>query len=214
MIRHLRKLLSKPALWGALLLTLSVQAQAQLSQFQVQTESEGAWSIQALEIADNQAYYQAYLSSQAMLYQTLGWGWPSTKQTAEGNEDTMRFHVEQHEAKRAFTYAIREPQHLRLHGALFINPVHSRSGLPGFSAQDYEVEITFWLNQQGQESAQADQLIAQVNQWLAQEWGIQSALYPVARSNQFARQQLEQQGLELVTEDRNSGELLYSFRAR
>lgn len=214
MVRHLRKLFSKPALWGAVLLTLSVQAQAQLSQLQVQAESEGAWSIQALEIADNQAYYQAYLSSQAMLYRTLGWGWPSTKQTAEGNEDTMRFHVEQHEAKRAFTYVIREPQHLTLHGALFINPVHSRSGLPGFSAQDYEVEITFWLNQQGQESAQADQLIAQVNQWLAQEWGIQSALYPVARSNQFARQQLEQQGLELVTEDRNSGELLYSFRAR
>lgn len=219
MVKQIRKLLSRPFLcgpflWGVVALCMSMQAQAQLSQLQVQAESEGAWRIQPLEVADNQAYYQAYQSSQAMLYRTLGWGWPSTKQTAEGNEDTMRFHVEQHEAKRAFTYVIRESDHLALRGALFINPVHSRSGLPGFDSDRYEVEVTFWLNQQGQDSAQADELMGQINQWLAQEWGIRSILYPIAQSNQFARQQAERHGLQLVTEDRNSGELLYTFRAR
>lgn len=200
---------------GALsILAMSVQVQAQLSELEAPDESAGAWHIETLQVSDNQAYYQAYASSQAMLQRTLGWGWPSTKQTAESNEDTMRFHADQHQRQRAYSYVIREGGPSALRGAVFINPVQPRTGLPGFSAHDFQVEVTFWLNQQGQASAQADQLMPQLRDWLADEWGIRSALFPVARSNHFTLQQLERHGFQMVVEDRNNDEILYSFRAR
>lgn len=199
---------------SVLLLGFSLQVQAQLSQLQAPSESEGAWHIEALKVEDNQAYYQAFMSSQPMLHRTLGWGWPSTKQTAEGNQDTMRYHVQQHAAQRAYSYVIREPEQGGVRGGLLISPVQRRNGLPAFNAGDYQVEVTFWLNQQGQDSAQADKLLSQIKQWLGNDWAIHSALFPVAHSNQFTRQQLEAHGFELVTEGRDNDEILYSFRAR
>lgn len=199
---------------GVLLLCFSLQAQAQLSQLQAPSESKGAWHIETLEVEHNQAYYQAFMSSQPMLYRTLGWGWPSTKQTAESNQDTMRYHVQQHAAQRAFSYVIRDPEEGNVHGGLFISAVQKRDGLPAFNASNYQVEVAFWLDQQGQDSAQADELLSQVRDWLASDWAIHSALFPIAHSNQFARQQLEAHGFELVTEGGNYDEILYSFRAR
>ena len=197
-----------------LLLGVCWQAQAQLTQLQAPDESQGAWHIEALTVEHNQAYFQAFMSSQPMLYRTLGWGWPSTKQTAESNLDTMRYHEQQHAEQRAFSYVIREPDEGNVRGGLLISPVQNRHEMPAFNASDYQVEVTFWLNQQGQESVQAGKLLSQVQQWLATEWAIQSALFPVARSNQFTRQQLDTHRFELVTENRNNDEILYSFRAR
>lgn len=197
-----------------LLLGFSLQAQAQLSQLQAPSENQGAWHFEVLKAEHNQAYYEAFMDSQPMLYRTLGWGWPSTKQTAESNQDSMRYHAQQHAAQRAFSYVIREPEQGSVRGGLHIGPVQSRDGLPAFNAGEYQVEVTFWLNQQGQDSAQADKLLSQIKQWLATEWAIHSALFPVAHSNQFTRQQLEAHGFELVTEGRDNDEILYSFRAR
>lgn len=196
------------------MLIWSFQVHAQLADLTPPENSMGAWHIETLQVSDNLAYYQGYTTSQAMLQRTLGWGWPSAKQTPEGNEDTMRFHVEQHAQHRAFSYVIRDAEERALRGAVFINPVQSRVGLPGFSAHNFQVEVTFWLNQQGQESSQVDQLLPQLSEWLTNEWGIRTALFPVARSNSFALQQLERHGFVMVTEDRNNDEILYSFRAR
>lgn len=214
MTNRLIKVLYWPALLAFAVVCFSLPVQAQLNHLEAPAKSEGAWAIETLQVSDNQAYYQAYISSLAMLQRTLGWGWPSAKQTPEGNQDTMRFHAEQHAAQRAFSYVIREADHRILRGALFINPVQARAGLPDFSAHNFEVEVTFWLNKPGQDAAQAEQLVTQITDWLVNDWGVRRALFPVARSNEFARQQLELHGFELVTEDRNNDEILYAFRAR
>lgn len=214
MISYLVKVCSRLSALVLVMYIMSLPAQAQLTDLSAPEKSDGAWSIEALQVSDNQAYYQAYAGSQAMLQRTLGWGWPSAKQTLEGNEDTMRFHVDQHAQKRAFSYVLREADHLMLRGAVFVDAVQTRVGLPDFSADDFQVEVTFWLNRQGQESEQAEQLVPQLRDWLASEWDIRSALFPVARSNEFALQQLERHGFERVTEDPSKDEILYSFRAR
>lgn len=173
-----------------------------------------SWTIEPLSVADNTTYFQAFQSSQRSLYDSLGWGWPTVKQTQESNEDTMRYHVEQHQAGQAYSYALRESQHLQLRGAIFVNPVQLRSGLPGFSPNQYQAEVTFWLNEAGQSDEQVNDLITDMRDWLVNEWGITQVLLPIAASNRFAQTQLELHEVNLVTTDPNTNKLLYSFRAQ
>lgn len=173
-----------------------------------------SWTIEPLAVSDNAAYFQAFQSSQRFLYDSLGWGWPTVKQTQESNEDTMRFHVEQHQAGQAYSFALRESQHLRLRGAIFVNPIQSRLGLPGFSPNQYQAEVTFWLNEAGQSDEHVNDLITDIQDWLVNEWGITQALLPIATSNRFAHTQFELHEVNLVNTDSNTNELLYSFRAQ
>ncbi|RAJ95378.1 GNAT family N-acetyltransferase [Aliidiomarina maris] len=182
--------------------------------FEPAPASDEKWAIEPLQETDNQAYFQAFRSSQAMLLRTLGWGWPTPRLTPEGNLDTIRFYLQQHESQRGYTYVIRDAAHRRIRGAVFINPVQQRAGVNGFRAADYQAEVTFWLNQAGQESGDADALVPQLLTWLRDDWGLERVLFPSASSNQFARGQFEQSRLEFVAENANNDEILHRYRAR
>lgn len=218
MLRQLRETMLKSTQVLMYLLWLScavvsASAHASFSSLEAPEQDEGVWLIQVAQEQDSAAYFNAFQSSQPMLYRTLGWGWPTAKLTLESNVDTMRFYEQQHANNRAYTYVIRDGQR-RIRGALFVNPVQSRPGLMGFDASQFEVEVTFWLNQQGQDSSAANELVPQIADWLRDDWGVRSALFPAARSNRFARQQYEGAGFDFVAEDSNNNEILYRFRAR
>lgn len=199
---------------AALLALVSAPLQASFSDLTPPSSSNGEWAIEAVQESDNQAYFQAFQSSQAMLNRTLGWGWPTGKLTVEGNLDTMRYYVEQRQRQRSYTYVIRDAQHRRLQGALFVNPVQRRPGVSGFRVSDFDIEVTFWLNQAGQESEISDALIPQITQWFRDDWGVRTVLFPISRDNHYARQQLEQANLQFVADNSNNNEMLYRFRAR
>ena len=199
---------------AGLLMLVSAPLYASFAELEAPQENEGAWSIEALQETDSAAYFQALRSSQAMLFRTLGWGWPTGKLTLETNLDTMRFYVEQRESRRSYSYVVRERQSRRLHGAVFINPVQNRLGIEGFRAADFDIEVTYWLDQTAQDSPISDEFIGQLTNWLRAEWGVNNVLFPVAQTNHYARQQLEQANLRYLSSDANNQELLYRFDAR
>lgn len=203
-----------PFIVSMLLWAFAATGQSDLTQYDAPQEYQDDWRFVVLSEDDSVAYYGAAQASRRMLYQTLGWGWPTSKQTLESHTDTIQFHVQQHNEGAAYTYVIMEPQHRQLRGALFISRVQNRSDVPGFDAADYQFEITFWLNEAGQSAQHSSRLVANIVQWVRDEWDVESVLFPTSRANIFARNQFEQNNFEMVAEDVNSNELLYRFRAR
>lgn len=195
-------------------LALSGAVQANLDGLQAPQSTQGAWLIEALQETDNQDYFRALQSSQSMLYRTLGWGWPTGRLTAEANLDTMRFYVEQRDRRRSYSYVLRDAESGDLHGALFIGPAQVRPGLEGFNPRSYDVEVTFWLNQNGQDLPISTDLVTEVTRWLHEAWAVEQVLFPITQTNHFARQQLEQADLVFVANNANNNELLYRFDAR
>lgn len=184
------------------------------SQLQPSSGDKAAWLIEPLSEVHNQAYYDAMKESQWMLFETLGWGWPTTKMSAEQNLDTMRFHVEQHQLKAAYSYVILDSSNNQLRGAVFIAPAQRRSGLTGYTAAEYSAEVTFWLNEAGQRSSYAADLVPQLLQWLTNDWSMGMVLFPVAEQNVFTRHHLEAAGLSTLSRRYTDNERLYQFDAR
>lgn len=174
---------------------------------------QGSWSIERLQVEHNRAYFDAAQSSQAMLFRSLGWGWPSSKASAERNLDTMQFHVRQHDAGEVYSYVLFSPDG-DLNGGLFVAPVQARPGLPGFEPARYQAEVTFWVNESGQSGESGSALLGDILQWLREDWAITSVLLPISTSNEFARREFTSYDLRLVRENSNADELLYQFRAR
>ena len=207
-------------LWVGLTITLSLalvpvsRAQTSLEDVEAPERSQGAWHIEALQESDNQDYFHALQSSQGMLYRTLGWGWPAGRLTAEANLDTMRYYTEQREKRRAYTYVLRDAESGQLHGALFISPTQERPGVGVYNPRSFDLEVTFWLSQAGQDLPISSKLIPQVTGWLREAWNAEQVLFPIAETNHFARQQLEQADLIFLANNANNNELLYRFDAR
>jgi hypothetical protein len=198
----------------ALLLLLPAAAWGAWDSIEPAGDFQGQWRIERLAPDHNRAYFEASQSSQSMLFESLGWGWPSNKASLERNLDTMQFHYQQHSDGKAYSYALLSPGEEQLRGAVFVAPVQQRPGLPGFEHDQYQMEITFWVNQAGQSDAAAAQLVPDIMHWLEQEWAVTSVLFPVSSTNEFARRELNAQGTSLVHENENADELLYHFRAR
>lgn len=182
-------------------------------QIQPSAGDQGDWIIEPLAEQHNQEYFTAMQNSQVMLFETLGWGWPTAKMSVEGNLDTMRFHVEQHQSNAAFSYIVRDSENRQLRGAVFIHPPQQRSGVVGYRVADYSAEVTFWLNEAGQNSARGDQFVPQLLQWLRQEWELELVLLPVAGQNVFSRYQLDAAGLSSLSRVHDESEWLYRFNA-
>lgn len=199
---------------AGLLMVASTPLYADFSKLEAPSESQGAWSIESVQEADNAAYFQALQSSQGMLFRTLGWGWPTGKLTLETNLDTLRFYIEQRQNRRAYSYVVRDSESRRLHGAVFVNPVQTRRGVPGFRAADYAMEVTFWLDKEALESSLNGEFINQLTNWLSDEWQVGHVVFPISYANHYAREQLEQANLSYVADDANNRELLYRFDAR
>lgn len=195
------------------LLSTTVGAQEQ-SDAEVPNGYEGSWRFVALERADAAAYFSASQASRAMLYRTLGWGWPTSKQTLESNTDTIEFHLQQHQQGVAYTYSIRDLQHRQLRGAIFIAQPQSRRDMPGYQPSEYDYEVTFWLNETGQLSDQGGELVADIVDWLVSDWGAEQVLFPAHQSNIYARNQFEKNGFQRIADDVPNNEVLYRFRAR
>ncbi|RUO24408.1 hypothetical protein CWE09_11120 [Aliidiomarina minuta] len=172
------------------------------------------WSIEPLQERHSYAYYSAYQSSQSMLESTLGWGWPTAKISREMNQDTVQYHREQHVNGATYSYIIRDSEHEQIMGAVFVAPVQNRRGLPDFDGSSYQAEVTFWMNEAGQEHEQGPDFVADLLLWLEENWGFSRVLLPAYEDNDFARQQFEAHNLGLVIRDPESQELLYRFRAR
>lgn len=198
--------------WVAL--TLATPAHANLDQVEAPQSSVGKWRIEAVQESDSQDYFRAMQSSQSMLYKTLGWGWPTGRLSAEINLDTMRYYVEQRERRRSYAYVMRDAESGHLHGALFIGRVQERPGVQGFNPHHYDLEVTFWLAQTGQDLPISADLITEVTEWLRDAWDAEQVLFPIAETNHFARQQLEQADLRFLANNANNNELLYRFDAR
>ncbi|MGX5915070.1 GNAT family N-acetyltransferase [Aliidiomarina sp. Khilg15.8] len=173
----------------------------------------GTWYIERLQAEHNRAYFDAAQSSQAMLFNSLGWGWPSSKSSAERNLDTMHFHAGQHDAGEVYSYVLLGPDR-ELHGAVFLSPVQPRPGLPGFNAARFQLEVTFWVNEAGQSAEVAPELLADILQWLREDWDVRNVLFPIATSNDFARTAFSSHDIRLLRENNNADEVLYQFRAR
>lgn len=188
-------------------------ALANLSDIEPSDSYDGRWQFERLQEAHNASYFSALRRSQRHLYDTLGWGWPTSKISQEGNLDSMRYHQQQHDDGQAYSYVIIEPEHRLLKGGLFISSVQRRSGVSGFNPQHHDMEITFWLNEDGQAHDQGAQLITELLNWLEQDWDVASAIFPIAETNHFARELAEMSALSLLAEDRDTGELLYRYRA-
>lgn len=197
-----------------LLLTMPLTAWGNWDDVEAAGDYEGTWHIERLQPDHNRDYFEAHQNSSAMLRDTLGWDWPGSKASAERNLDTMEFHHQQHEDGEAFSYVLLTPEEGALVGAVFVAPVQARPDLPEFEQDEYTAEVTFWLNEAGQNHDAASDLLGDVFQWLEQEWELRSVLFPVATSNEFARREFSAHSLRLVHENQNNDELLYQFRAR
>lgn len=172
------------------------------------------WSIEPLQESHSNAYFNAYQSSQSMLLDTLGWGWPTSKISREMNQDTVQYHREQHVSGVSYSYVVRDPEHQQIMGAVFVSEVQSRRGLPDFDGSSYQAEVTFWMSEMGQEHQQGADFVPDLLRWLEEGWGFNRVLLPAHEDNEFAREQFEARNLGVVTRDPESQELLYSFRAR
>lgn len=200
--------------WVCVAMILAMPAHAHLDQLEAPQSNDGAWRIEAIQESDNQDYVRALQSSQSMLYETLGWGWPTGRLTAEANLDTMRYYIEQRERRRSYSYVLRDAESGQLHGALFIGPAQERPGVQGFDPHSYDLEVTFWLAQTGQDLPIIATLIPEITAWLRDAWHAEQVLFPIAQTNHFARQQLEQADLLFLANNANNNELLYRFDAR
>lgn len=164
---------------------------------------------------DATAFYKAYFSSQSFLYHQLGWAWPSEKATPEMNTEMVRYQVEQHLQRRAFTFIIRPRNKDTIVGALYLVPIlEQRSDVPGLAEQQYDAELSWWLTERESSSDSAERLLSQVLPWLATQWPWQNLLLPVATTNEVALAQVRRQGLSQVAEDKDNATLFFSYRAR
>jgi len=159
-------------------------------------------------------FLRAYNDQARVLRQQLGWSWPAHDTTAEQNEELVAYHEQQFNSKQSFTYAIfftNKDGQRRLVGALYLVPVLAeRDQVPDLQAQDYQVELSWWLNVGAQDHPVAQQLLPTTLSWLAEQSAWQHLLLPISDNHQQAIEAVEAMNFDVVARDQDAQQRFYT----
>lgn len=174
------------------------------------------YEFEPLREENAKQFFGAYEGNPEALRNRLGWGWPPVIPDEDQNAELVRFHQNQHDAEKAFTYLIasRDRRDVkRLVGAVYLVPVlRERQGVPGLMASQFQAELSWWLTDAAREQAHYEHFLTGLFAWLQQEGPWQRLLIPVSRANTPALLALENAGFSPIATDNDENIAFYQLR--
>jgi RimJ/RimL family protein N-acetyltransferase len=149
--------------------------------------------------------YAAYMASPDVIRVHSDGRWPVDGFTIEENHKQVAQHQADHEALRAFTFLLLDPDQGESLGCLYLNPLHDylrrveadRRTLTRFPAES--AMVTFWLRQDHQDTGLAKVVAEAVNAWLLDAWPVKAHLFRLLPTEHASRKAMERLGLSAVT---------------
>lgn len=139
--------------------------------------------------------YDAYRSSPDVIRAHSDGRWPIEGFTLADDLEQVEQHWRDHQAHRAFAFALLAPARDEGLGCVYLNPLRDYvervgasaalvASLPATSAM-----VTFWLRQDQQHTGLAEEVVRAVDTWLHRDWPLDRHLFrvlPVERSSRAA----------------------------
>lgn len=178
--------------------------------------------LRPIREADAESDYDAVMESKEFLRAWEQTGWPEDDFTIEANrEDVVRLE-RRHDAGESFTYTVESRNEGRSLGCVYVFPTSAPlfskariASIRGAAWHDFEVAVYFWVRQSMVADGFDRSLISTLDEWLRNDWRVDSYL---AVTSQQAEQQvdlLEATGrvshFELTYENKTGKELAYAW---
>ncbi|MCM4076509.1 hypothetical protein [Paractinoplanes hotanensis] len=154
---------------------------------------------------DNAALdHAAYMASPDVIRKHSDGRWPVDGFTVDDDRAQVARHQADHEARRAFTFALLSPARDKSLGCLYLNPLCAylhRAGADTATLTRFpagSAMVTFWLRQDQQDTGLADVVIRAVGTWLVAEWPLSAHLFRCLPTERCTRDALEKSSLRPV----------------
>ena len=151
--------------------------------------------------------YDAYLASPDVIRAHSDGRWPLDGFTIADDLEQVEQHWRDHQARRAFAFALLTPARDEAVGCLYLNPLRDYVERVGASAPlvaalpPASSMVTFWLRQDQQDTGLADEVVRAVDAWLLRDWSLDLHLFRVLPVERSSREALETCGLRRVDLD-------------
>ncbi len=145
-------------------------------------EADG-FRLEPLRLEHAEIDYRAFMGSQAYLYRTMGWGWPTPDVTLDQNREELAIHRMLHEAGRAFTFAVLTHDASASLGCVYLTPVTDALRPTLEPAPGYHAELVFWTTEAALEHDLDRRLFDALTAWMEAEWPFERVLMPIHKAN-------------------------------
>jgi RimJ/RimL family protein N-acetyltransferase len=145
--------------------------------------------------------YAAYMTSPDVVRSHSDGRWPTDEFTFAEDLALVAQHQDDHENRRAFTFALLTPSRTESLGCLYLNPLVDYlrrvdadpqlvDSVPTTSAM-----VTWWLRQDQQDTGLTAAVVDAVNNWLLDDWPIELHLFRILPDERPSRSALDDLGL-------------------
>jgi len=150
--------------------------------------------LRPLRMTDVELDYDAVMSSRAMLRAWSQSDWPAEIFTLEGNLDDLERHQREHDAGKAYTFTVMNPEETRSLGCAYINPLPLELQEIQLSTDLADAKpmqaafARFWVRRSLQEEKLDLRLLKELMAWFRDEWLIAALFFrasPVDNHQQF-----------------------------
>lgn len=127
--------------------------------------------------------------------------WPVTGFSLSDELAQVSQHQADHDARRAFTFALLSPNRQKALGCLYVNPLREFLDRAGVAEDTMKcvppasAMVTFWIRQDKQDSGLADVVVTAVDEWLRCGWPLEFYLFRVLPEEVTSRDALANAGL-------------------
>ncbi|MEO2219570.1 hypothetical protein ABGV49_21160 [Chromobacterium vaccinii] len=102
--------------------------------------------------------------------------WPAADISFDENLADLKRHFDEFDQRYAFAYCLLAPDDQRYLGCLYLKPIKSRQE-NDWRKQRFQAQAFLWLNA-SDNPLSADQTVAALQDWLAQDWPLAAIAWP------------------------------------
>lgn len=126
------------------------------------------FTIRKLTPLDTEQDFKAVMEAKDHIHELYPYeyteGWPDNNLTVKEDEEDLKRHEKEFDAREAFAYTVFDAENKRCLGCIYIDP-----------SEEYDAEVTMWTRNETEDRL----LFNTVRKWLESSWPFKKVDYPV-----------------------------------
>lgn len=143
------------------------------------------FTAKPLNLSNFELDYAAYMASPDVIRRHSDGRWPVDGFTLDEDRELVETHQADHEAGRAFTFVVLDPEQKESLGCLYVNPLSDYldrvDAAPAIRERYRQAAamVTFWLRQDLENSGLAQTLVDALDSWIREDWPLNTHIFRV-----------------------------------
>ena len=166
--------------------------------------------LRSLKESDAKFDYEALMASKEQLRRWSGTSWPADEFTLSENQQDLKRHELEHEAREAFTFTVLNLDKTLCLGCVYIEPIPHKVKVCSEAKQS--ANVAFWVRSSELNNDLDKHLFVTLREWLANDWAFDCLVFMVNQQNARQSELLQSAGLKRSAFSLSDGRACWLFK--